>query len=129
MLQKMKELENENERLKTVGTGSSKSTGSSRRLMDKAQDRFITIENEGLQNQISGMNSQYETIVTENHKLKEELLAMKREILELKQEEMNSKLNIEKYSRNINQLNSMLQKSEKSFGVILCCNFFELTWV
>lgn len=112
-MQKMKEIENENERLKL------RITENSKKIQDRTQEyNLLLIENDALQNHISTMSSQYKALLNENEHLKDELFDLKQENLELKQEVMNSRLNVEKYERDASHLQAMLQKSEKNFSVI-----------
>ena len=109
---KVKELESENKRLKT------KNEETTKRLHDQKQDyNLLLLENESLQNQIASVSSQYKILLNENEKTKDSLFEVKQELIELRQQEMNSRLIIERYSRDINHLQSIITKSEKTFGV------------
>ena len=79
---------------------------------------MLLIENESLQSQISNVSSQYKLLLNESEKLKDDLFEAKQDLIELRQQDMNSKLIIEKYSRDINHLQSIIKKSEKNYGVV-----------
>lgn len=104
---RIKELENENERLRM------KTVENNKHLQERKQEiNLLLIENEGLQNQIDNVSSQYGKTLDENVKLKNEVFEAKQELIDLRQQKMNSNLTAEKLTREIHQLKEIVRKTE-----------------
>lgn len=74
-------------------------------------------ETDSLKSQINTITKQYQQLLNENQDVKNELFESKQRVIEAQHNEMDLKFNVEKYSREISQLQNRLRKMEQNYEV------------
>lgn len=109
LLSKLKDLEKELTATKSELSQATKQTDSQQKQLS-----LVNIENEGLRNQVSGLSKQYQSLLSENENIKNNLFDERQKVIEIQQSEASLKLNLEKYTREINHMNQVAHKSERN---------------
>lgn len=74
-------------------------------------------EIESLKSQVNNVTKQYQQLLNENQSLKNEFFESKQRLIEAQQHEMDLKLTVEKSSRDLHQLQTLLDRTEQNYQV------------
>lgn len=90
---------------------------------------LVSLENDNLKTQIKTINTQHQILQSDYEKVKKELFEAKQEIFDLKQQEMDGKLALDKYTREISHLKLQLEQSERNFMVRIYLFFLKIRYL
>ena len=87
-----------------------------KRLDDSEKEQnLMEKEIESLKSQVNNVTKQYQQLLNENQSLKNEFFESKQRLIEAQQHEMDLKLTVEKSSRDLHQLQTLLDRTEQNY--------------
>ena len=112
-LLKVKELEAQLMNVKNENTQIKKQAESYQKQLN-----FANLEIESLNSQNAVLSKQYQGLLDENEDIKNELFDNRQQIISYQQQETSLKLSLEKYTRELTQMQAMMNRSDKSYQVL-----------